>query len=184
MTEMTPEEKRALSRDEAELSQSARQPALGRLTDSELSDLITRLRDRRDRARDMGDRQGREARGKATPSGITPAGGNEGTRSKHDYLAAALRRATSERKKRAGSGERGGGDQATLARKALKMKRKAEDADTRATMTEDGGPLHPQDPDADKGKKALAQTARKIAPSGAFEHAGDLPSRERSRTRY
>ncbi|MFC3166904.1 hypothetical protein [Paracoccus fontiphilus] len=52
------------------------------------------------------------------------------------------------------------------------------------SMLEDGAPLHPLDPDADPGKKNLAATERKTAPSGALDHAGELPSRERSRTRY
>lgn len=51
-------------------------------------------------------------------------------------------------------------------------------------MLEDGGALHPHDPDADPGKKDLDETSRSIAPSGAFEHAGDLPARERTRARY
>lgn len=180
MTDLSAEEKRALSQDEQELSMTARQPGLGELSDSALSDLISRLRDRRDRARDIGNRQRREARGKAAPSGSTPARGNEGTKSKQDYLSAALRRAMAEHKKRAG----GGSSQADLARKALAMKEKADAADGRESMKEDGGPLHPQDPDADRGMKQMSETERRKAPSGAFEHAGERPSRMRSTTRY
>ena len=51
-------------------------------------------------------------------------------------------------------------------------------------MLEDGTPLHPNDPDADPGHKNLDTTSRNTAPSGALDHAGDLPARERSRTRY
>ena len=51
-------------------------------------------------------------------------------------------------------------------------------------MAEDGGPLHPDDPNASDGKADLEETARRTAPSGALDHAGELPSRERSRTRY
>lgn len=188
----TPEEQRALSRDEQELADQARNPALSALSDRDLSNLVSRLRDRRNRARDLGDRQGREARGKADPSGATPAGGNAGTRSKLDYLNDALSRAMAERDRRDGSDagvdeqpDRQGNDdaptQADLAQKALAMKQAASDPLPRL---EDGAPLHPNDPDADQGKKAMADTERRTAPSGALDHAGDLPARERSRTRH
>lgn len=184
----TPEEQRALSRDELDLANQARRPALDQLSDRDLSDLVSRLRDRRNRARDLGDRQGREARGKADPSGATPAGGNEGMRSKLDYLNDALDRAMAERDRRgdktADAHEHKSGDapsQAELAQKALAIKQAADDP---SPMQEDGGPLHPNDPDADPGKKTMADTERRTAPSGALDHAGDLPARERSRTRY
>lgn len=174
----TAEEKRALSRDEMELADQARQPGLGQLSDRELSDLVSRLRERRNRARDLGDRQGREARGKADPSGATPASGNTGTRSKMDYLNDALERAQAERDRReAGESE----SQADLARKALDLKQQAAQRDDR--VAEEGGPLHPQDPEADPGKAPLANTERAVAPSGAFDHAGHRPARERSNAR-
>lgn len=172
---MTAEEKRALSADEQALSDAARQPALGRASDSDLADLIRRLRDRRDRARDIGDRQRREARGKSAPAGATPAGGDEGTRSKQDYLSDALGRAMEERERRAAP------SQADLAQRAADLKAQAARPDR---MTEDGGALHPNDPDADPGKAGLADTGRRTNQSGAFEHVGEVPSRERSRTRY
>ncbi|MDO5705579.1 MAG: hypothetical protein Q4G49_10990 [Paracoccus sp. (in: a-proteobacteria)] len=173
---MTPEEKRALNQDEQDLSLTARQPRLAELSDNDLSDLIRRLRDRRDRARDIANRQRREARGKAAPRGDVPAQRNDGTKTKHDYLSAALRRATAESKKRKGGAPRAA-TQAQLARKAADLKAAAAEADS---MKEDGGPLHPRDPDADKGKKNLEDTARIKYPSGAFEHAGEKPARERS----
>lgn len=183
----TPEEQRALSRDEMELADQSRQPGLGRLSDRELSDLVSRLRERRNRARDIGDRQGREARGKAAPSGATAAGGNEGTRSKLDYLNDALDRAVAERDRRRsdsdaaeGEGQDAQPDQVELAQKAFAAKQAA---DQSSPMLEDGAPLHPNDPDADQGKQALADTERNIAPSGAFDHAGDRPARERSNAR-
>lgn len=181
----TPEEQRALSRDEQDLADQSRNPALSALSDRDLSDLVSRLRDRRNRARDLGDRQGREARGKAEPSGATAAGGNEGMRSKLDYLNDALDRAMAERDAR-GTNSDSDGDasqptQVELAQKALAAKQAAERP---SPMLEDGAPLHPNDPDADQGKKALADTARRIAPSGALDHVGELPARERSRTRH
>lgn len=96
----SPEEERALSSEELELANQARQPVLGQLSDRDLSDLVSRLRDRRNRARDIGGRQRREARGKASPSGISPAGGNEGTLAKAEYLDAALERVLAERGRR------------------------------------------------------------------------------------
>ncbi|WP_209427353.1 hypothetical protein [Pararhodobacter sp. SW119] len=183
------EERRALDSDELAMTDMARQPALGALSDRDLSDLISRLRARRNRARDIANRQGREARAKAAPSGATPAGGNEGTLTKHDYLNAALDRATAERAARstpdepdAAGSEESASDQVKFAEKAQALKQ--EGATGPNEMMEEGAPLHPDDPDADTGKKGLSDTARRTAPSGAFDHAGDLPSRERSRTRY
>ena len=185
----TAEERRALDTDELQLADMARNPRLGNLSDRELSDLVTRLRSRRNRARNISDRQRREARSKAAPAGATPAKGNEGTLSKHDYLNAALTRAMAERKARGGSDDDASegednpeASQHEMAKKAMEMK-KAGEADPNAMM-EDGGALHPDDPDASEGKGNLGDTARRGAPSGALDHAGELPSRERSRTRY
>jgi hypothetical protein len=99
------EERRALDADELQLADRARNPALSQLSDRELSDLVSRLRARRNRARDIADRQGREARAKATPAGSTPASGNTGTLSKHEYLNLALDRALAERSSRGEGGE-------------------------------------------------------------------------------
>ncbi|WP_273687123.1 hypothetical protein [Ketogulonicigenium vulgare] len=94
------DEKRALSADEQTLADRTRQPELGRLTNKELSETISLLRERRNRARDVGDRQSREARGKAEPAGVSAAVGNLGMRSKSDFLNEALERATNERTQR------------------------------------------------------------------------------------
>lgn len=193
------EEKRALDGDELQLADMARNPALGQLSDRALSDLVSRLRSRRNRARDIADRQGREARAKVAPAGATPATGNAGTLTKLDYLNAALERATHARQAR-GLGDDSNADdtsaddtsteaksdaqpsQHDLALKAMALKQAGDEGPN--AMTEDGGPLHPNDPDASQGKAGLGGTARNIAPSGALDHAGELPSRERSRTRY
>ncbi|RWR07076.1 hypothetical protein [Paenirhodobacter populi] len=171
------DEKRALNKDELALADQARQPGLGALSDRALSDLVALLRERRNRARDIGDRQGREARGKAGPAGTAPAAGNIGMRSKLDFLNEALDRAVAERDRRGSADDE---DQADLARKALALKEQGQAA---SPMLEEGGPLHPQDPEADRGKASLAGTARRTAPSGALDHAGELPARERSRER-
>lgn len=173
----SPEERRALDADELSLADMTRPPTLESLSDAELSQTIQRLRERRNRARDLADRQAREARAKADPAGASPAKGDAGMRTKHDYLGDALDRAMAEQESRAA-----GPSQADLAQKAMALKASGSDAPN--AMTEDGSPLHPKDPDASQGKAGLAETARNIAPSGALDHAGDLPSRERSRTRY
>lgn len=104
-------------------------------------------------------------------------------RSKLDFLNDGLDRAMAERHRRQGA--TGGPDaqpsQADLAQEVLAAKRAA---GSDAARQGEGGPLHPHHPDADQGKQGLADTARRTAPSGAFDHAGDLPARERSRTRY
>ena len=174
------EERRALDADELSLADMTRAPTLRKLSDAELTQVVQRLRDRRKRARDLADRQSREARAKAAPSGTVAAKGDAGMRSKHDYLTEALERALAEQDSRSAEAEPV--TQAELARKAAGMK--AAGASGANPKVEDGGPLHPKDPDASAGKAAMSGTARKMAPSGALEHAGDLPSRERSRTRY
>lgn len=182
-------ERRALDNDEMDMANQARNPALGALSDSALSDLVSRLRSRRNRARDISDRQGREARAKTPPSGTSAASSNAGTMTKHEFLNAALERAMKERElrqaKKGGKGEVEDSDAPTqeeLSAKALESRQQAETEENE--MMEDGGALHPNDPDASSGKQNLKDTARNTAPSGALDHAGELPSRERSRTRY
>ncbi len=183
------QERRALDADELDLADQARNPALGNLSDRELSELVSRLRSRRNRARDIANRQGREARSKSDPSGSAAASGNAGSLTKHDYLNAALSRAMEERAARGASdGDEPAKEadaqpsQRELAEKAMAMKRAGQPEPSE--MVEDGGALHPNDPDASEGKANLADTDRRTAASGALDHAGELPSRERSRTRY
>ena len=179
----TADELRLLDQDELELVQMVQPDSLEKLSSSDLTAVLQRLRDRRDRARDLANRQQREARGKVDPSGIAPASQNMGTESKARVLGRALEAVTEERKQRAQAGTDDGAapSQRDLADQAQALK----DAGAQAhVLREDGGPMHPQDPEADPGKGALADQARNIAPSGALDHAGDLPSRERSRTRY
>lgn len=174
------DERRALDAEEWFLADQTRTPASEGMADGELSALITRLRDRRNRARDLADRQSREARSKAPPAGATPVRSDSGMRSKHDYLSEALERATAEQGRRSGGAE--GQPQAELAQKAQRMKEAGGPGGS--AMAEDGGALHPTDPGASEGKAHMADTARRTAPSGALDHAGELPSRERSRTRF
>lgn len=180
----TENELRLLDEDEAKLVEVARRKDLDQIGQTELNETLQRLRDRRDRARELANRQGREARGKAEPSGIVAASQNAGTEGKAQVLGRALDLVTQERQRRAGSDaakDQAAPDQRALADHALELKQAGAEANP---MMEDGSPLHPQDPEADPGKGALADTARNVAPSGALDHAGELPSRERSRTRY
>ncbi|WP_103334398.1 hypothetical protein [Pseudotabrizicola formosa] len=174
---------RLLDQDEAKLVETARRSDLQQIGQSELNDTLQRLRDRRDRAREIANRQRREARGKADPAGVAPATQNAGSEGKARVLGLALELVTQERQRRAGGAAEAeaGESQADLAEKAMDLKQSG--AQTNA-MLEDGGPLHPEDPEADPGKGAMADKARNIAPSGALDHGGELPSRERSRTRY
>lgn len=174
---------RLLDQDEAKLVETARRGDLQQIGQSELNDTLQRLRDRRDRAREMANRQRREARGKADPSGVAAATQNAGTEGKARVLGLALDLVTQERQRRAeADGElEAAVSQQDLAENAMELKEAGAQANV---MLEDGGPLHPEDPEADPGKGAMADKARNIAPSGALDHAGELPSRERSRTRY
>lgn len=182
---ITADDMRLLDQDEVKLVEAALGDDLGSLGHSELTETLQRLRDRRDRARDLANRQRREVRGKADPSGVNPATQNAGTEGKARVLGLALDLLTAERQRRAeGSAEGSDADgpsQADLAQKAMALKAAGAGA---SPMMEDGGPLHPEDPEANPGKGALADQARNIAPSGALDHGGELPSRERSRTRY
>jgi hypothetical protein len=185
--DFTADELRLLDQDEVQLVKTASRKDLDRLGQSELVDTLQRLRDRRDRARDIANRQRREARGKADPAGATPATQNAGTEGKAQILGRALELVSQERQRRAGDEPEAAADtgdaptQRDLAERAMALK---EQGRAESPMQEDGGPLHPEDPEADPGKGALADQARNVAPSGALDHAGELPSRERSRTRY
>jgi hypothetical protein len=166
MTDISKEERRALSQDELELVSRARHPDLSALGAGELSALVRQLRDRRDRARDLAERQRREMRGKAAPAGAEAARDDGGTRSKEHFLGAALSRARDELQRREGEEP----SQAELSREALQMRRHAEQ----------DRPEHP-DPGAssDEGMQPIPNDG--IAPSGAFDAEGDRPVVERSR---
>lgn len=162
------EDERLLSKDEHDLVSQTRHPEVKALGAKELSDVISRLRDRRDRAADIAKRQRREMRGKAAPSGVSPATDNTGTRSKRDLLAAALKRANKESsRRRSSSGARK--ELVANARKALEMKQATDDksSDTPSTRT------------ADEGMRSIPRPGQ--APSGALDAEGHKPVLERSR---
>ena len=93
-------EERLLNKDEQEFVAKSRHPAIRDLSDADLSDLVARLRERRERARDIAQQQRREMRGKAAPSGAKPAVDNSGTGEKASVIASALKRANKERERR------------------------------------------------------------------------------------
>ncbi len=150
---LSPQDARALDRDERALDDRARQPQLAQLTDRELTDLIAQLRNRRDRARGLADRQRRAARDGAADAG---------NREKHRVLSNALRRASDERRKRDE-----GPSQKDLAKKALKLKRQS-----------DSAPARPTGQTANEGIERIENRDEPV--TGAFAHVGERPARERS----
>lgn len=160
------EEERSLSRDELALADRARSPVLRDLGQSELSNLIWLLRDRRDRARSIADRQRREMHGKAHPAGSAPAAGDSGSRAKATFLTLALRRAQDEAKRRGAGVTSSQGDFADNVR-ALKEAVEA----ARPEVTESRI--------AEGGTKSIP--TERVVPSGAFDDVGDRPGLERTR---
>src|SRR5262249_4972597 len=117
------QEARALSADERELVEKSRPPALQSLSDSALLSLVKRMRERRNRARTVAERQRRELRGKARARGATPIRADEGSRLKLSVLSTALGRldAEMERRRRA----RAKTSMVESAKKALALKQEA-----------------------------------------------------------
>lgn len=160
------DEERALDRSELALSDAARYPALGEMRDADLSDLVSRLRQRRDRARQIARRQRREMTGRDQPRGATPARDDSGSQDKKRYLAAALRRAEAEVEKRHRAAEP---TQAELSRRALETR-----------IANEGDAHHPSsDPTPNEGVHSIPY--EDSAPSGAFDDVGHKVVLERSR---
>ncbi len=118
------EERRLLSKDELELVERTHQPQLAGLAADELSPLIARLRERRDRARDIAHSQRRQVRGKAggrkAGASDAPEHKDSGNRRKAAILTEALFRLTAERNRRTARDRL-----VASARKALALKKKA-----------------------------------------------------------
>ena len=91
---------RLLSKDEHDLFTQTKQPGLAELSSQDLSSLSKRLRDARDRAQTISQRQRREMRGKAAPSGARPASDNSGSAQKTALLASAMQRVNKETSRR------------------------------------------------------------------------------------
>lgn len=149
-------EQRLLDATEAELVGRSHRPDLGTVGDTQLSELIRLLRERRDRARDVSRRQRREVRGKAAPSGARPASDNTGTREKAALLAAAVKRVSKEQERRRST-------TATHSRRALAMKKAVSRPTTRAS---------------NEGMRSIPDETR--APSGALNEEGQEIAMRRS----
>lgn len=89
-------ELRLLDNSEKDLVDASRHPALNGHSDEDLAKLRANLRERRDRARDIANRQRREMRGKAKPAGGRAAADDTGSREKLGALSAALQRVNKE----------------------------------------------------------------------------------------
>ncbi|HET6469604.1 MAG TPA: hypothetical protein VFG43_14615 [Geminicoccaceae bacterium] len=118
-------EQRMLTADEFETVERTHYPALCELSPGELADTVRRLRDLRDKARDVAHQQRREMRGKAGPRGARPASDNSGTRIKQQIFAQALKRLNKERGRIGAGAEEEAPSQSELAQKALELKRAA-----------------------------------------------------------
>lgn len=98
-------DERLLSKDEQELVAQTRHPIIKELDSTELLKIVKHLRERRDRAREIGRYKRRELRGQAAPSDLTMASGtaaseSDGHRAKRTLLSAALKRANKETERR------------------------------------------------------------------------------------
>ncbi|TPL56329.1 hypothetical protein FJ942_16240 [Mesorhizobium sp. B2-4-2] len=94
------EEARALSADEHELVEKSHHPAVQDLSDADLSGLVKRLRERRDKAQTEARRRRREIRGKGTPKGAVASKADGGSQLKLAVLAMAMRRLNGEAERR------------------------------------------------------------------------------------
>lgn len=113
-------ERRALSQDEFDLVAKTRRPAVAELKTDELTQLIGLLRERRNRARDIANKQRRRLRGKDRGARAAPEEADAGNRRKAAVLGEALARLTEERSRRTART-----DLVASAHKALAMKRAA-----------------------------------------------------------
>ncbi|TKT77380.1 hypothetical protein, partial [Aquamicrobium sp. LC103] len=93
-------ERRLLNDGEIELVAKSRQPELKQLSDKDISQLVKQLRERRDRARDIADKQRRAVRGKSRQQ-VQFDQADAGNRQKMGVLAEALARVNKERSRRA-----------------------------------------------------------------------------------
>lgn len=94
------QEARALNSDEKDLVSKSHHPEVQHLSDDELRDLITLIRERRNRARTEANRRRREMRGKAAPKGAAASRAEDGSKLKLAVLAMAMRRLNSELERR------------------------------------------------------------------------------------
>lgn len=165
MAQSTKAAERLLDKSERELVARTARTSITEVPDTELRDLVSQLRERRDRARGMARQQKREMRGKAPAQGATPARDNVGTKAKADALTAALKRAGAERTRRQEKARVP--SQRSLARKALALKQRQNALERPTTRT------------ADNGMRSIANS--KEPKSGALNDAGARPAMMRSK---
>lgn len=115
------EEERLLSADEFELVERSHFPHISALDRKELGEMAKRLRNLRNKARDVAHRQRREIRGKSEPRGARQVRDNSGTEMKRRVLGGALKRVNRELARLEAAERRP--QQAELARQALELKR-------------------------------------------------------------
>jgi hypothetical protein len=120
-------EKRMLTADEFETVGRTHYPEIRALERKDLSDLVGRLRDHRDKARDVASQQRREMRGKSEPRGKTPAADNTGTAMKTQIFASAVKRVNREIARIGSAGRRSA--QIEKSRHALELKRAGDKPD-------------------------------------------------------
>lgn len=114
-------ERRMLRDAEFETVARTHYPDIFNLSGDELAELVSRVRNYRNRARDIARQQRREMRGKAEPRGTRPATDNTGTSIKKQILSNALKRLNREAGRRAVEERRA--SQSEIARRALALKR-------------------------------------------------------------
>ena len=136
------DEARFLDKDETALVEKSHHPDISSLDDKVLADTIKLIRERRDRAREIGQRQRREVRGKAKPQGAKAAVDNAGTKQKMTVLAHALKRLNAEQTRRREHSARSA--TASGMKRAMELKAAAPAA------------KRPKSKTADKGMKVVA----------------------------
>ncbi|TVQ56185.1 MAG: hypothetical protein EA355_07695 [Rhodobacteraceae bacterium] len=94
------EEARALDVEEREMIAATHHPEVQALSDADLQALVTRVRDRRDRAQTIARQRRREMRGKGAPRGAEASRADAGSKLKAEILAAAMRRLNGEAERR------------------------------------------------------------------------------------
>jgi hypothetical protein len=114
-------ERRMLTGAEFETVAKTHYPDISDLSAEELGEVVRRLREFRNKARDVSRQQRREMRGKAEPRGARPATDNTGTSVKKQIFANALKRLNRETARRRKDERRA--SQSEIARRALALKR-------------------------------------------------------------
>ncbi|SFZ84272.1 hypothetical protein SAMN02983003_1917 [Devosia enhydra] len=119
------QQQRTLDADEFARVEATRHPAIADLSDKDLGDALGWLRERRDRAQQLANRQRRAVRGKSDrPAGFDQA--DAGNREKAAILGEAVARVNKERERRRAAAKRG--DMVERARSALAARRSLGDA--------------------------------------------------------